>query len=326
MVLFIAGNLLSAIAPDYGVMMSADGRRPLHTGRSSASARWSQPAWSPRQEGRRHRHHVHRPHSRQRARVPFGTLLGQAAAGAPPSGPSPSSACWRWPASLALVPAAPRGDGRRAAACAASCAAFRSGQVWLSIVVTVLGFGGMFGAFTYIAFTLTEVSGFAASAVPWLLILFGVGPVRRQHHRRQGGRPRPSTAPCCHAARPSPWCWWSSPSPPHNQVVTIVSLVLMGGFGFATVPGLQMRVMKYAGDGAHTGLRRQYRSLQRGQRARRLARRCDHHRRPGLHLAHLGGGRDHRSGPFGDGRRCRRGKGKQTPGHRCRGNCQAPNC
>jgi DHA1 family inner membrane transport protein len=30
------------------------------------------------------------------------------------------------------------------------------------------------------------------------------------------------------------------------QVFTIVSLVLMGGFGFATVPGLQMRVMKYA--------------------------------------------------------------------------------
>ena len=33
----------------------------------------------------------------------------------------------------------------------------------------------MFGAFTYIAFTLTEVTGFAASTVPWLLILFGVG-------------------------------------------------------------------------------------------------------------------------------------------------------
>jgi DHA1 family inner membrane transport protein len=31
-----------------------------------------------------------------------------------------------------------------------------------------------------------------------------------------------------------------------NQAVTVASLVLMGGFGFATVPGLQMRVMKYA--------------------------------------------------------------------------------
>ena len=41
--------------------------------------------------------------------------------------------------------------------------------------MTILGYGGMFGAFTYIAFTLTEVTGFAASTVPWLLILFGVG-------------------------------------------------------------------------------------------------------------------------------------------------------
>lgn len=31
-----------------------------------------------------------------------------------------------------------------------------------------------------------------------------------------------------------------------NQPLTIASIVLMGGFGFATVPGLQMRVMKYA--------------------------------------------------------------------------------
>ena len=31
-----------------------------------------------------------------------------------------------------------------------------------------------------------------------------------------------------------------------NQPMTIASMVLLGGFGFATVPGLQMRVMKYA--------------------------------------------------------------------------------
>jgi DHA1 family inner membrane transport protein len=31
-----------------------------------------------------------------------------------------------------------------------------------------------------------------------------------------------------------------------SQVLTIASIVLMGGFGFATVPGLQMRVMTYA--------------------------------------------------------------------------------
>ena len=32
-----------------------------------------------------------------------------------------------------------------------------------------------------------------------------------------------------------------------NKAATVVSLLLMGGFGFATVPALQMRVMTYAG-------------------------------------------------------------------------------
>ena len=33
----------------------------------------------------------------------------------------------------------------------------------------------MFGSFTYITYTLTEVSGFDASTAPWLLMAFGVG-------------------------------------------------------------------------------------------------------------------------------------------------------
>ena len=56
----------------------------------------------------------------------------------------------------------------------------------------MLGFGGMFGAFTYIAFTLTEVGGFASTSVPWLLVLFGgglfVGNCPRWPGRRPGAR------------------------------------------------------------------------------------------------------------------------------------------
>ena len=141
------------------------------------------------QEGRRHRHHVHRPHRRQRARAfPSAPCWARRPAGAPPSGPSPASASWpspaSWPWCRRPATATPRPGGLRS-----ELRAFRSGQVWLSILVTILGYGGMFGAFTYIAFTLTEVSGFSASTVPWLLIVFGVGPLHRQHARRQGRRP-----------------------------------------------------------------------------------------------------------------------------------------
>ena len=123
--------------------------------------------------------------------------------------------------------------------------ALRDRQVWLSMAVTVLGFGGMFGAFTYIAYTLTEVTGFASSTVPWLLVLFGAGLlVGNVLGGRFADRALDRTLIVILAglvlvlvgfalAAASPWG-------------TVVMIFLMGGFGFATVPGLQTRVMSYA--------------------------------------------------------------------------------
>ena len=48
-------------------------------------------------------------------------------------------------------------------------------QVLLGLLMTVLGFGGMFTVYTYIQPLLTEVAGFAASAVSPILLVFGVG-------------------------------------------------------------------------------------------------------------------------------------------------------
>ncbi|MFF7167437.1 MFS transporter [Streptomyces sp. NPDC008086] len=53
--------------------------------------------------------------------------------------------------------------------------AFRSRQVWLTLTATALGYGGMFGAFSYIAYTFTEVGGFSSADVAWLLMVYGVG-------------------------------------------------------------------------------------------------------------------------------------------------------
>jgi DHA1 family inner membrane transport protein len=53
--------------------------------------------------------------------------------------------------------------------------AFGRAQVWLTLLITVLGFSGMFTVLSYISPILTQVSGYAETRVPWLLVLFGLG-------------------------------------------------------------------------------------------------------------------------------------------------------
>jgi DHA1 family inner membrane transport protein len=176
--------------------------------------------------------------------VPFGTLLGQ-------------SFGWRstfWAITIIgvvalvgiwiLVPVQARGE---ASSLRSEVGAFRAGQVWLSLSVTVLGYGGMFGAFTYIAYTLTEVSGFASTTVPWLLIVFGVGLfIGNLLGGKAADRALDTTLVVLIGALTLILVFFAITAA--SPVATVFSLVLMGGFGFATVPGLQMRVMKYAGD------------------------------------------------------------------------------
>lgn len=50
-------------------------------------------------------------------------------------------------------------------------------QALKAMLITVIGFGGIFTALTYIGPLLTQVTGFPESAVSWLLLLFGVGMV-----------------------------------------------------------------------------------------------------------------------------------------------------
>lgn len=178
------------------------------------------------------------------AGVPLGTFLGQAAG-------------WRstfWAITiigvvafigiLALVPRTPAAPGRGVIA---EFRIFRNGQVWLSMLIAVLGCGGMFGAFTYIAFTLTGVSGFPASAVPWLLVLFGVGLFAGNFFGgRFADRHLFPTLVVLLSALAVVLALFAVTAA--SQVATVIALVLMGCFGFATVPGLQMRIMGYAAD------------------------------------------------------------------------------
>ncbi|WP_104062252.1 MFS transporter [Arthrobacter sp. 4R501] len=245
LVLFIAGNLVSAIAPDYGMMMIGRIIAALaHGAFFGIGAVVAADMVAPTKKAGAIAIMFTGLTAANVLGVPFGTMLGQAAG-------------WRstfWAITvigaialagiLALVPKTGHGD-TTPGTLRSELRAFRSGQVWLSIFVTILGYGGMFGAFTYIAFTLTEVSGYAASTVPWLLIVFGVGLfVGNTIGGKAADRNVDRTLVVVLSVLVVVLVGFALTA--GNQVLTIASIVLMGGFGFATVPGLQMRVMKYA--------------------------------------------------------------------------------
>ncbi|WP_422823903.1 MFS transporter [Variovorax robiniae] len=55
--------------------------------------------------------------------------------------------------------------------------ALKRKQVWFTLGIGAIGFGGMFSVFSYIKPTLTEVAGMSVAGVPFVLALFGLGMV-----------------------------------------------------------------------------------------------------------------------------------------------------
>ncbi|MCO7274783.1 MFS transporter [Cellulosimicrobium cellulans] len=262
MVLFIAGNLLSAVAPTYEVMLLGRVVAALcHGAFFGIGAVVAADLVAPEKRAGAISIMFAGLTIANVLGVPFGTFLGQAAGwratfwaitaigvvalagiallvpsrvGSPDGVPAPDGS---------TSPGTDRASG--SAGLRGELAAFRSAQVWFSIAITVLGFGGMFGAFTYIAFTLTEVGGFTTASVPWLLVLFGGGLfVGNLVGGRAADRRLGTTLVVLFAALTVVLGVFALTAT--SQVMTVVSLVLMGAFGFATVPGLQMRVMSFA--------------------------------------------------------------------------------
>ncbi|MFC1408580.1 MFS transporter [Streptacidiphilus sp. N1-12] len=52
---------------------------------------------------------------------------------------------------------------------------FAQPEVWLVLGVAMLGGGGLFATFSYIAPMMTDLTGYADSSLTWLLVLFGLG-------------------------------------------------------------------------------------------------------------------------------------------------------
>ncbi|WP_017570738.1 MFS transporter [Nocardiopsis halotolerans] len=246
MVLFIAGNAVSALAATYEVMLAgrvlaalchgaffgigavlAARVVPPHRGAAAISLMFAGLTTA------------------NVLGVPFGTFLGQALGWRSTFWAITAIGVVAFAGIALLVPDEDPGREHAAGGLRAELGVFRSVQVWLSLIVTVLGFGGMFGGFTYIAFTLTEVSGFAPATVPWLLVLFGVGLFAGNLlGGRMADRALGRTLLALFAVLTLVLAVFALVA--HLPWAALAALLLMGAFGFATVPGLQTRIMRFA--------------------------------------------------------------------------------
>jgi DHA1 family inner membrane transport protein len=260
MTLFVVGNLLSAVAPNYEVMLL--GRIVAALCHGSFFGIGSLVAAA-----------LVAPERRSRAvavmfagltvanvlGVPFGALVGER---------------WGWRAAFwavtgigvlalagiaALVPGRTDRTGTAGKADAASRAAgpasptalrtqfraFRSAQVWLTLTATALGYGGMFGAFSYLAYTFTEVGGFTSADVPWLLMIYGVGLVAGNLvGGRAADRNRDRALVLALLALTVTLALFGLLAT--HTPATLLLTFLLGLTGFAPVPGLITRVTDHA--------------------------------------------------------------------------------
>ncbi|MGJ6967096.1 MFS transporter [Streptosporangium sp. G11] len=243
MALFIAGNVLSAMAPTFGVMVTGRLVSSLaHGAFFGIGSVVAADLVAPEKKAGAIAMMFTGLTVANVVGVPLGTFVGQ-------------SLGWRTTffvvamigviglAGVAKwIPEMPRPEGVRLGH---EFAAFRNTQVLLAMAMTVLGFGGVFAAITYIAPMMTEAAGFAESSITWLLVLFGLGMVVGN---LVGGRFADR------ALMPMLYVSLGALSlvlalftvTAHNKITAAVTITLVGALGFATVPPLQKRVLDQA--------------------------------------------------------------------------------
>jgi predicted MFS family arabinose efflux permease len=139
------------------------------------------------------------------------------------------------------------GGGGQAAPLRAQLAALRRPAVWLTLLVTMLGYGGVFTSYVYIAPQLTEAAGFAESWLTPLLLLFGAGLFVGNY---AGGKladrwPNASVLATLSVLAIALFAMTLAITTP---VSAAVGLFLFGAAAFSVVAPLQLRVMNKAGD------------------------------------------------------------------------------
>lgn len=247
MVLFVAGNVVSAVAPSFGVLLAGRVLAAFaHGAFFGIGAVVAADLVAPHKRAAAIAAMFSGLTASNVVGVPLGTWIGQTYGWRLTFTAVAALGVLAFAGIAALVPArAGITPDREAPSLTAEFAALRNIQVWLAMAMTVLGFGGVFAAISYIAPMMTDVAGYSEGGVTWLLALFGVGLFTGN---LIGGRfADRALMPSLYVSLlglAATLALFTATA--HNKPAAALTLTLIGAFGFATVPPLQKRVMDQA--------------------------------------------------------------------------------
>lgn len=251
MAIFTVGNALAAIAPTYGVLMAARLVTALAHGTFfGVGSLVAVSLVAPERKASAISIMFTGLTIATLLGVPFGAWLGLAFGWRMAFWAVAAVGAMAFVVLAALVPAAQ--DKVEPAPLREEFAVLARPQVQLGLLMTVLGFGGVFAVFTYIQPILTELAGFSKAAVSPILLVFGAGLVGGN---LVGGRwaDKGLNAALLGTLAALTLVMAGSALAFHSQVGAVIAAFLLGAAAFATVAPLQMRVLSQAG-GAGQGL------------------------------------------------------------------------
>ncbi|CAH1565072.1 Uncharacterized MFS-type transporter YtbD [Vibrio owensii] len=119
-------------------------------------------------------------------------------------------------------------------------------RLLLVYAITALGYGGTFTAFTYLAPILEQVSGFDASAVGFIMLVYGVsvavGNIQGGKMADKFGPVKALTIIFAGLAT----ILFVLNFTAYNPIAAVITILVWGAFAFGNVPGLQVYVVKLA--------------------------------------------------------------------------------
>ncbi|MET7638733.1 MFS transporter [Streptomyces sp. NPDC005438] len=137
------------------------------------------------------------------------------------------------------LPAEPRGGLGR------EVRALGNPQVVMGLLTAVLGFGGVFAVYSYLASMVTEVTGLSDGSVTWVLALFGIG-MTLGALAAGPLTDRALRGTLCGSLGALAVLLVAFHFTVHHRPLALVTITLLGAFGFMTTTPLQMLVMRAA--------------------------------------------------------------------------------